>query len=27
VLVQSIAKRWGVERGRRTCVWFELARA
>jgi hypothetical protein len=27
VLVQSIAKRWGVERGGRTCVWFELARA
>jgi serine/threonine-protein kinase RsbW len=27
VLVESIAKRWGVERGRRTRVWFELARA
>jgi anti-sigma regulatory factor (Ser/Thr protein kinase) len=27
VLVQSIAKRWGVERDRRTRVWFELARA
>jgi anti-sigma regulatory factor (Ser/Thr protein kinase) len=26
VLVESIAKRWGVERDRRTCVWFELAR-
>ena len=27
VLVESIAKRWGVERDRRTRVWFELARA
>jgi serine/threonine-protein kinase RsbW len=27
VLVESIAKRWGVERGGRTRVWFELARA
>jgi anti-sigma regulatory factor (Ser/Thr protein kinase) len=27
VLVESIAKHWGVERGRRTRVWFELARA
>ena len=27
VLVQSIAKRWGVDRNGRTCVWFELARA
>ena len=27
VLVERIAKRWGVERGGRTCVWFELARA
>jgi anti-sigma regulatory factor (Ser/Thr protein kinase) len=27
VLVESIAKRWGVERDGRTCVWFELARA
>ena len=27
VLVQSIAKRWGVERDPRTRVWFELARA
>jgi anti-sigma regulatory factor (Ser/Thr protein kinase) len=26
VLVESIAKRWGVERDGRTCVWFELAR-
>jgi anti-sigma regulatory factor (Ser/Thr protein kinase) len=26
VLVESIAKRWGVERDSRTCVWFELAR-
>jgi len=25
--VESIAKRWGVERGGRTRVWFELARA
>jgi anti-sigma regulatory factor (Ser/Thr protein kinase) len=27
VLVQSIAKRWGVEREGVTRVWFELARA
>jgi anti-sigma regulatory factor (Ser/Thr protein kinase) len=27
VLVQSIAKRWGVEREGATRVWFELARA
>jgi hypothetical protein len=27
VLVESIAKRWGVERDGRTSVWFELARA
>jgi anti-sigma regulatory factor (Ser/Thr protein kinase) len=27
VLVQSIAKRWGVERDGGTRVWFELARA
>jgi anti-sigma regulatory factor (Ser/Thr protein kinase) len=27
VLVEQIAKRWGVERDDRTCVWFELARA
>lgn len=27
VLVEQIAKRWGVERRGRTCVWFELARA
>jgi anti-sigma regulatory factor (Ser/Thr protein kinase) len=27
VLVERIAKRWGVERGERTRVWFELARA
>lgn len=27
VLVESIAKRWGVERSGRTRVWFELARA
>jgi anti-sigma regulatory factor (Ser/Thr protein kinase) len=27
VLVERIAKRWGVERDDRTCVWFELARA
>jgi two-component sensor histidine kinase len=27
VLVQSIAKRWGVEREGGTRVWFELARA
>lgn len=27
VLVDRIARRWGVERGGRTCVWFELARA
>jgi anti-sigma regulatory factor (Ser/Thr protein kinase) len=27
VLVESIAKRWGVERDGRTRVWFELARA
>jgi anti-sigma regulatory factor (Ser/Thr protein kinase) len=27
VLVERIAKRWGVERGGRTRVWFELARA
>jgi anti-sigma regulatory factor (Ser/Thr protein kinase) len=26
VLVESIAKRWGVERHGRTRVWFELAR-
>jgi anti-sigma regulatory factor (Ser/Thr protein kinase) len=26
VLVESIAKRWGVERDGRTRVWFELAR-
>jgi anti-sigma regulatory factor (Ser/Thr protein kinase) len=26
VLVESIAKRWGVERDDRTSVWFELAR-
>jgi anti-sigma regulatory factor (Ser/Thr protein kinase) len=26
VLVESIAKRWGVERDGRTSVWFELAR-
>jgi serine/threonine-protein kinase RsbW len=26
VLVESIAKRWGVERDGRTCVWFELGR-
>jgi anti-sigma regulatory factor (Ser/Thr protein kinase) len=26
VLVESIAKRWGVERGTHTTVWFELAR-
>lgn len=26
VLVESIAKRWGVERDGRTNVWFELAR-
>jgi anti-sigma regulatory factor (Ser/Thr protein kinase) len=25
VLVERIAKRWGVEREDRTCVWFELA--
>jgi anti-sigma regulatory factor (Ser/Thr protein kinase) len=27
VLVERIAKRWGVEREQRTCVWFELAPA
>ena len=27
VLVDRMAKRWGVERHGRTCVWFELARA
>jgi hypothetical protein len=27
VLVDRMAKRWGVERHDRTCVWFELARA
>jgi anti-sigma regulatory factor (Ser/Thr protein kinase) len=27
VLVDRLAKRWGVERRGRTCVWFELARA
>ena len=27
VLVESIAKRWGVERDGGTRVWFELARA
>jgi anti-sigma regulatory factor (Ser/Thr protein kinase) len=27
VLVERIAKRWGVERAGRTRVWFELARA
>lgn len=27
VLVERIAKRWGVERDDRTRVWFELARA
>jgi anti-sigma regulatory factor (Ser/Thr protein kinase) len=27
VLVERIARRWGVERDERTCVWFELARA
>ena len=27
VLVESIAKRWGVERDSGTRVWFELARA
>ena len=26
VLVERMAKRWGVERDERTCVWFELAR-
>jgi anti-sigma regulatory factor (Ser/Thr protein kinase) len=26
VLVERISKRWGVERGERTRVWFELAR-
>ncbi|MGH2682068.1 MAG: ATP-binding protein [Actinomycetota bacterium] len=25
-LVKQIADRWGVERDRRTCVWFELSR-
>ncbi len=24
VLVETLAERWGVERGERTCVWFEL---
>jgi anti-sigma regulatory factor (Ser/Thr protein kinase) len=27
VLVESIARRWGVDRDGRTRVWFELARA
>jgi signal transduction histidine kinase len=27
VLVERISERWGVERGERTRVWFELARA
>jgi anti-sigma regulatory factor (Ser/Thr protein kinase) len=27
VLVEQLAKQWGVERGERTRVWFELARA
>jgi anti-sigma regulatory factor (Ser/Thr protein kinase) len=27
VLVERMSKRWGVERGERTRVWFELARA
>jgi anti-sigma regulatory factor (Ser/Thr protein kinase) len=27
VLVERMAKRWGVERDERTCVWFELARS
>jgi anti-sigma regulatory factor (Ser/Thr protein kinase) len=27
VLVESIAKRWGIARDSRTSVWFELARA
>ena len=27
VLVDRMAKRWGVERHERTCVWFELASA
>ncbi len=27
VLVERIARRWGVERDGRTCVWFELALA
>jgi anti-sigma regulatory factor (Ser/Thr protein kinase) len=26
-LVREIADRWGVERNRQTCVWFELSRA
>ena len=25
-LVEQLADRWGVERGDRTCVWFELDR-
>ena len=27
VLVEQIAKRWGVKHEGRTCVWFELGRA
>lgn len=26
VLVEQLAERWGVERGDRFCVWFELER-
>lgn len=25
-LVESVSERWGIERGERTRVWFELAR-
>jgi anti-sigma regulatory factor (Ser/Thr protein kinase) len=27
MLVDRIANRWGVDRGRRTCVWFEIDRS
>jgi anti-sigma regulatory factor (Ser/Thr protein kinase) len=26
-LVKQIADRWGIERDRKTCVWFELSRS
>ena len=27
VILGEVAERWGVDQGRRTCVWFELAKA